>query len=159
MGTVTHVEILIQPYMWTCLPQTRYDIFMIHKMPIKIYYEDTDAGGVVYHANYLKFMERARTEILSDAGFPVHDYHARGMYFVVVHVDIKYRRSAKLGDTVEVVSSAHKIKHASMSINQRIEKDGELMAEAIVTIAMVDNSHKPIRLPSDLKEAMQDSIS
>lgn len=67
---------------------------MDHRIKVKIYYEDTDAGGVVYYANYLRYMERARTEFLAEHGINVAEHHHHGNFFVVTHVDIRYKRPA-----------------------------------------------------------------
>ena len=72
----------------------------MHRFKVKIYYEDTDAGGVVYYANYLHYMERARTEFLLEKGIDVSEYHNRGYLFAVVHVDISYKKPARHGEII-----------------------------------------------------------
>lgn len=120
-------------------------------LKIKVYYEDTDAGGVVYYANYLRFLERARTEFLAGAGINVSEYHGRGFIFTVTHVDIHYRRPAALGDIIEIMTGIEEMKNASLTFSQQVLKDGALVAEAKVTLACVDRSGKPRRLPEELK--------
>lgn len=114
---------------------------------VKIYYEDTDAGGVVYYANYLRYMERARTEFLSKKGISVAEYHGRGLFFVVAHVDIYYRAPARLGETIEIQTEVKELKRASITLGHRVLRDETLLAEAEVTLALVDRERKPRRLP------------
>lgn len=119
---------------------------------IKVYYEDTDAGGVVYYANYLRYLERGRTEFLADSGINVAEYHRGGLIFTVTQVDIRYRRPAALGDTVEIITEIADMKNASLTFSQKVMKDGALLAEAEVTLACVDQSGKPQRLPEEIKK-------
>ena len=120
-------------------------------MKIKVYYEDTDAGGVVYYANYLRYLERARTEFLSGQGINVAELHNLGYFFTVTHVDIKYKKSAKLGDIVEVTSEIIELRNASLTIKNRILRDDTLLVEAHVTIAYIDKNGRPHRLPDSFK--------
>lgn len=118
---------------------------------IKVYYEDTDAGGVVYYANYLRFLERARTEFLAGAGISVAGFHRKGFIFTVTHVDIRYRRPAALGDIIEIKTELKEVKNASLTFGQQVMKDSALIAEAEVTLACVGSEGKPRRLPEELK--------
>lgn len=120
---------------------------MAHIYTTKIYYEDTDAGGVVYYGRYLGLLERARTEFLEDNGVSVSAFHAAGSFFVVTHVDIHYRRPARLGDIVTITSEVIETKRASMTIKNRVLRDGTVLVEADVTIACVDRAGRPHRLP------------
>lgn len=120
---------------------------MDHRIPIKIYYEDTDAGGVVYYANYLRYMERARTEFLAEYGINVAEYHRHGTFFVVTHVDIRYKRPARLGETIEVTTLVHEVRNASMKIKNSILRNGDLLVEALLTFACIDEAGRPRRLP------------
>ena len=81
---------------------------MKHSMEIKVYYEDTDAGGVMYHASHIRFMERARTEFLSQFGTSVEALHNSGLYFVVTRINIRYRQPARLGDLLTVTAETEK---------------------------------------------------
>lgn len=127
---------------------------MAHTITLNIYYEDTDAGGVVYYANYLRYMERARTEFLRDRGIDVHGWHREGMFFVVSHVDISYRRPAVLGDTVEVTTEVSEIKNASLGIRNGVWRDGTLLVEALVTLVCVDADYRPRRFPAGFRERL-----
>jgi acyl-CoA thioester hydrolase len=120
---------------------------MAHSIKVKIYYEDTDAGGVVYYANYLRFMERARTEFLAEYGINIAELHNEGLFFVVVHIDITYKKPAHLGEILDVTTEVMEMKRASMTIRNCICKDDFVMVEAILTFACIDRDGKPRRLP------------
>jgi len=124
----------------------------MHRFKIKIYYEDTDAAGVVYYANYLRYFERARTEFLFENGIDVAAYHEKGYFFAVVHVDIKYKKPARLGDTIEVATKVTAIKNATISLKQHALKDETLLVEADVKLAFIDKDGRPRRLPAELKK-------
>lgn len=118
---------------------------------IRVYYEDTDAGGVVYYANYLRFMERARTEFLRDYGIDVAKYHEEGHFFVVVHLDINYRHPARLGDLIKVTTEIIEITNASITLRHEIFKEDILLVEAKVKIAYINKKGRPQRLPEELR--------
>jgi acyl-CoA thioester hydrolase len=124
---------------------------MTHRMKIKVYYEDTDAGGVVYYGRYLGYLERARTELLAEHGVIVSDYHREGIYFVVVRVEIDYRKPARLGEIVEVTTEVTETRNASMILKQQVLRQDALLVDALVTFACIDQKGKPIRLPANLK--------
>ena len=128
----------------------------MHTIRIKIYYEDTDAGGVVYYANYLRFMERGRTELLSDKGIDVAEYHDKGYFFPVVHVDINYRRPAKLGEIIEVVTQVVEITNTTITFKQEIFRDDAVLVEATVKLACINRDGKPQRIPSELASLFSD---
>lgn len=119
------------------------------RMKIKIYYEDTDAGGVVYYANYLRFMERARTEFLSESGIDVAEYHNKGYLFAVIHVDINYKKPARLGETIEVTADVIEITNATITLKQQVFKGDILLVEAAVKLACINKDGKPQRLPAE----------
>jgi acyl-CoA thioester hydrolase len=124
---------------------------MADPLRVKIYYEDTDAGGVVYYANYLKYMERARTEYLLERGINVAEFHNKGCMFAVVDVDIHYKRPAKLGQTIEVTTEVIAMTAVTISIKHHIMRDGALLVEADVRIACIDRNGKPTRIPEEMK--------
>jgi tol-pal system-associated acyl-CoA thioesterase len=124
---------------------------MPYSIKVKIYYEDTDAGGVVYYANYLRFMERSRTEFLAEKGINIAELHNQGLFFVVVHVDISYKRPARLGEIVDVTTEVTEIKSATMTMRNRICKDDFVMVDALITLACVDKDGRPRRLPDSFK--------
>ncbi|MGO1295779.1 MAG: tol-pal system-associated acyl-CoA thioesterase [Vibrio sp.] len=124
----------------------------IFEWPVRIYYEDTDAGGVVYHANYLRFFERARTEFLRDAGMNQQSFLEQGTGFVVRHMDIDFIRAARLDDQLIVKSWVINMKRASMDFCQElVNPDGNVLCKTIVKVAYIDNVNmKPIAMPSTL---------
>ncbi len=123
----------------------------MHRLRIKIYYEDTDAGGVVYYANYLCYLERARTEFLLDIGIDVAEYHKKGYFFVVVHVDIHYKRPARLGEIIEVTTEMIEVTNATINLKHQIFRDSTLLVEASVRVACIDKDGKPRRIPESFK--------
>lgn len=126
-------------------------------MPVRVFYEDTDAGGVVYYANYLRFLERARTEWLRQLGLPREQLRATvGWVFVVTHVDAHYRRPARLDDLLTVHAELRDASRASLLFAQRVERDGERLLDATVRVACVDQTHfKPQRLPPELLQRLR----
>lgn len=127
---------------------------MSHSMKIKVYYEDTDAGGVVYHANYLRFMERGRTEMLLEMGVDLARLHNESRVFIVTRVDIRYRSPARLGDTVEIKTELGWCKHASAMLRQQCLRGDTLLAEAEIIVAMLGPSGRPIRLPVEFTSGL-----
>ncbi len=124
----------------------------MHRLRIKIYYEDTDAGGVVYYANYLCYLERARTEFLLDKGIDVAEYHNKGCMFTVVHVDINYKKPAKLGETIDVTTEIVDMTNATVTFGHQIFRDNILLVEANVKLACIDKDGRPRRLPDNFKK-------
>ena len=124
--------------------------------PLRVYYEDTDAGGVVYHANYLRYMERARNEWLRELGYPVEQIaEQEKKLFVVRSVEMKFVRPAKLSDELRVSAEILQSRKASMRIRQEVRRNSagadELLVSAVVELAMVDKeSFRPVRLPDFL---------
>ncbi len=128
-----------------------------HIIDIRIYYEDTDAGGVVYHANYLNFAERARCELLRSIGLECSKLEADlGIIFVVKHIDIEYMRPAMLDDALQVLTTIEKMKNTSFLARHKIQKNGETICEMHVTLVCVDtNTIKPVSLPDILRSKFQ----
>lgn len=130
--------------------------------PVRVYYEDTDAGGVVYYANYLRFMERARTEYLRRLGFE-QDRLAdeSGLLFAVRAVTIDYRRPARFNDALEVATRVSAVGRASVRFEQSVRRPGPdgvtaLLCEATVQVACLDReSFRPRPLPPAIVEAMR----
>ena len=127
---------------------------MIFNWPIRVYYEDTDSGGVVYNANYLKFMERARTEWLRHFNIQQDDIRDRlGVIFAVAHVEIDYHLPAKFNDELVVTASVDKQRKASIHFQQTILRENELLAKAKVKVACLDKeAFKPIAMPQEILE-------
>ena len=125
--------------------------------PIRIYYEDTDAGGVVYHTNYIKFMERARTEWLRSLGFEqdeLRDNH--GVIFAVRSVQVDYFLPAKFNDELMVSSEVIKFGKASITIEQEVIRKDSLLCKGTIKVATLDNkSFRPKAMPDTLYEQLQ----
>ena len=128
----------------------------VFNWPIRIYYENTDSGGVVYHSQYLNFMERARTEWLRHLGFKhtvLKDELA--MLFVVRKVNIQYKKPAKFDDALIVHSRIQEFKQCMLIFNQQIFRDDEILVDAEIEVVSVDAlSFRPIRLPLAIKNAL-----
>jgi acyl-CoA thioester hydrolase len=125
--------------------------------PVRVYYEDTDAGGVVYHSNYLNFMERARTEWLRDLGFE-HNYLREQfkLVFVVHSVQITFKSPAKLNDLLTISSEIVKIGRGSFEFSQKITVNQQTLVEAQVKLACVDTlTFKPVGIPEQIREKME----
>src|ERR1043165_4133382 len=119
-----------------------------HRFALSVYFEDTDAYGIVYYANYLKFMERARSDFLRAVGVDqAAELQRSGSAYAVVEVDIKYRRPAKLGDDIQVVSNVEQVRASSVDIHQRVMRGPELLTDARVTAAFLDGDGRPRRHP------------
>ena len=126
-----------------------------HRFAIRVYYEDTDAGGIVYHSNYLKFAERARTEWLRALGIEHRRWREEtGLGFVVRRCEIDYRRPAWLDDMLVVTTRILEIAGASMLIEQVVRREDEHVARLELTLALTDREGRPARLPQDLRAAI-----
>jgi 4-hydroxybenzoyl-CoA thioesterase len=120
-------------------------------LPLRVYIEDTDAGGIVYYVNYLKFMERARTEFMRSLGFDKAVIFSNDLMFVVQGVQVTYLQPARLDDELEATAALLKLGGASMLIAQQVCRAGELLASADVKIACVDrDSLRPKRIPAEM---------
>jgi acyl-CoA thioester hydrolase len=131
-----------------------------HHFALTVYFEDTDTAGIVYYANYLKFMERARSDMLRAAGIDQRAAQeaASGVY-AVAHVDIRYLRPAKLGDDLLVLSTVQQVRAASVIIHQRVMRGAEGLADARVTAAFLDPADRPKRQPREWVEAFKQLVS
>jgi acyl-CoA thioester hydrolase len=128
---------------------------LMSKLSVRVYYEDTDAGGVVYYANYLKFAERARTEMLRELSINQSDLLEKDdIIFVVRHVEMDLKKPARLDDVLEVSTSIEKISGASLIMAQEITCNGNSLVNLKVVIASVSSQIKPARLPDWLKEKL-----
>jgi len=127
--------------------------------PVRVYYEDTDAGGIVYHANYLKFMERARTEWLRQLGYEQTDLASSyGILFVVKRIAIDYAAPAYFNDELLVVSSVQRLGRASIEFEQKIANSDKLFARSQVKLGCVDvNSVRPRSIPSEVYMGIRDA--
>ena len=120
--------------------------------PIRIYYEDTDAAGIVYHANYLKFMERARTEWLRQLGYEQNQLAASiGILFVVRKINIDYIGPARFNDELMVLSSVLRLGRASLEFAQNVVANPDILSRARVKLGCIDaNTLRPRAMPADI---------
>ncbi|WGE32746.1 tol-pal system-associated acyl-CoA thioesterase [Actinobacillus genomosp. 2] len=124
--------------------------------PIRVYYEDTDAGGVVYHANYICFFERARTEFLRHIGFSQQELLKQSFAFVVKTIEIDYKIPARLDDFLCVKTNIIELKKATIIFQQQLWRDDICLCSAIVTVASVDlTKMKPVAIPVDIRQRLQ----
>jgi len=119
-----------------------------HRFALRVYFEDTDLSGVVYHANYLRYMERARSDMLRLAGIDQRAvFESGGGAYAVSSLDIKYRIPARLDDALLVVTRLTKVRAAAVHIHQRVMRDAQTLAEAEVLAALVSATGRPLRQP------------
>lgn len=123
-------------------------------MEFRVYYEDTDAGGVVYHARYLGFFERGRTEFFRERGLSVQQLHEEGRVFPVVRMEIDFRYPARLDDLVRIETELVAVGNTSFTMLQRLLRvhDEKLLVEGRVTLVCVDTAMRPKRLPAQIRE-------
>ncbi len=121
-----------------------------HHFALTVYFEDTDAYGIVYYANYLKFMERARSDMLRACGIDQQAELARsGSAYAVVEAHLRYRRPARLGDDLRIISTIAEVRGSSVQIRQRIMRGDELLNDGLITAAFLDGSSRPRRHPKE----------
>lgn len=125
-------------------------------IPIRIYYEDTDAGGIVYYANYLRFMERCRTEWLRHIGFDVREVTERfGVIFAVHSAAIRYLKPARLSDLLAVSMSVENCGRASLAVKQEVRRTGQLLSHGDVKLVVLDTDRlRPKPIPTEVLEGI-----
>lgn len=126
-----------------------------HIFPVRVYYEDTDAGGVVYHSNYLRFAERARTELLRDHGID----HTRllsesGLMFAVRRCEAEYVKPARLDDALEIRTRCIQATGASFWLEQLVQRAGETLVEMKLRLVCLTQDGRPARLPDTLRSML-----
>jgi acyl-CoA thioester hydrolase len=128
---------------------------MPHEFSLRVYYEDTDAGGIVYYANYLKFVERARTEALIGLGLSQIDLRRdRGILFVVKSASIDYRAPARLEDQLLVVTHVMQIGASRIDMAQDVTRTGQLLAACRITLVCVGPEGRAHRMPDDVRATL-----
>jgi 4-hydroxybenzoyl-CoA thioesterase len=127
------------------------------KIPVRVYYQDTDAGGVVFHAQYLAFMERARSELLNALSLDLAQLaDVRRILFLVYELKARYHAPARLNDMLSVSAEVVKMGRASLVFRHTVERGTELLVEAEVTLALVDRDRmRPARMPEELEQAFK----
>ncbi|MEP3247231.1 MAG: tol-pal system-associated acyl-CoA thioesterase [Sneathiella sp.] len=132
--------------------EQRDDAPPVHCFPVQVYWEDTDAGGIVYYANYLKFIERARTDML--CGLGIHQQQMmmeEQLNFVVRDCHIDYLQPARMDDTLDVETSLSEIKGATMRLKQTVLKQGEILVKSDIRIACLQKNGRPARFSPQIK--------
>jgi tol-pal system-associated acyl-CoA thioesterase len=127
----------------------------------KIYYADTDTGGVVYYANYLIYFEEARTEFLENLGLSVKEYMEQGYLFVVVSAGLRYRLPAHYGDVLHIVTRVEEVKNTNFALYHEIcrKRDGKLVVTGSARLACVNKAGKPTGLPEEFHEKLSRCMS
>lgn len=131
-----------------------------HVLPVRVYYEDTDAAGIVYHATYLRFMERGRTEMLRQVGHDLAALRAaRSINWTVARLEIRYLRPARLDELLEVVTWVVALRGASLDLAQQVRRadgagTGELLSDALLVLACMAADGRPVRLPAEVRTAL-----
>ncbi len=126
-------------------------------MKVRIYYHDTDCGGVVYYANYLKYLEEARSEYFEDRGLIIKDLLREGIGFVVAHQEIDYKFPSVYGDTLEVKSRVTEATLTRVTFeNEILNQGGKLIATAKTVLVFVDRTLKPKRIPEEMLRKLTD---
>ncbi|HJX30618.1 MAG TPA: YbgC/FadM family acyl-CoA thioesterase [Thermodesulfobacteriota bacterium] len=125
-------------------------------LEVKIYYEDTDCGGVVYHANYLRYCERARTEYFAEQGISIRDYMKNGIVFVVVRAEIFYESPARYGDVLIINSELEKVRRVSLDFKHTIRRKDEdgVLVRATIRLACLNGDGKLTPLPKGFLEVL-----
>ena len=123
---------------------------------LKVFYEHTDSGGVVYYANYLKFFERARTEAIAQIGLSNKKLlEEHGIFIIVKSCNIEYKKPAKLEDQLEIKSSIISMSNTSFKMKQRAFRDQELITDCEIHLVIVDRTGKPSKIPNILKNKLE----
>lgn len=125
---------------------------MTYTLPIRIYYEDTDMAGIVYYANYLKFIERGRSEWVREIGMDQLKMKEEGIVFAVRRVEADYLGSAKLDDELIVETEVANVTAARLVMEQRVKRGEELLFHAMVTVVCMTEAGQPVRLPANIRQ-------
>lgn len=125
---------------------------MTHRLPVRVYYEDTDAAGIVYYANYLRFIERGRTEFVRARGIDQRALkEAEGIVFAVRHIEADYLASAKLDDELEVTTDVDMVGGARIVMKQEVRRAGQVLFSATVTLVAINEAGQAARLPANIR--------
>ena len=128
---------------------------MKHSVEYRVYYEDTDAGGIMYHARYINWCERARLDMMDAQGLSATSLTNQGILMVVRHIDAHYLKPAKLEETLRVETSIKELKNSSFIVNQSIFCQDSVLFSMTVTLVCVDPEGKPIRVPPVIREKFE----
>ncbi len=126
-----------------------------HFFPVTVYYEDTDMAGVVYYANYLRYIERARSEIVEQMGVDQNAMRAKDIVFVVTRVEADYLSSARMGDRLEVITTHRAASPVRWTFDQEVQRDGTPIFRAHVVAVSMTTGGKPVRLPAEIRATLK----
>ncbi len=129
---------------------------MSHIFPVRIFYEDTDMAGIVYYANYLKYIERARSDIAEQLGVDQRAMREQDVVFVITRVEADYLGSARFADRLEVRTTHHAKGAVRWMFDQEVVRDGDVIFRAKVTAVCMTTGGKPTRLPANLRSQLND---
>lgn len=128
---------------------------MSHQFPVTVYYEDTDMGGIVYHANFLRFIERARSDFVRRLGVDQNAMRDAGVVWVVTRIEADYIAPARFEDALTVETSVEKMTSARLTMAQVVRRDGKELFRAMVTAVCMDmKTGKPVRLPAEVRASL-----
>lgn len=127
-------------------------------LPLKVYYEDTDCMGVVYHANYLRFFERTRYDWFNQLKFDVPSWLAAGNKFLVKKIEIEYMAPARLGDHLVGLVKIHQLGRASITLMQEVLRDGAILCKGLVVLVCVDAEHRVSGISGALREELSEHV-
>lgn len=125
---------------------------MTHRFPVRVFYEDTDMGGIVYHANFLKFIERARSAWVRDLGLDQNAMRAAGVIFVVRRIEADFLAPARFDDALEVMTDTVSVSAARLVMAQVVRRGDDRLFEALVTVACLGAGGQPVRLPANIRQ-------
>ncbi|MFI4989183.1 MAG: tol-pal system-associated acyl-CoA thioesterase [Alphaproteobacteria bacterium] len=127
----------------------------VHVFPVRVYYEDTDAAGIVYHANYLRFAERARTEMMRAHGIESSRLSQdEGLNFAVARCTVDFLKPARLDDALDVATRVVEVGRASLTAEQRVERSGVALARIVLRLAVLDRTGRAVRLPPTIRNTL-----
>jgi len=124
-------------------------------MEKKVYYYDTDAGGVVYYANYFKYFEEARTELLREKGINISKLAKTGILFAVRKAEISYKAPARYADTLTVTTSISKIKNATLEFTQSVSRGDQILVEAKIQLVCINSKFSPQVMPEEVSHCLK----
>ncbi len=124
---------------------------MPHHFTTRVYYEDTDLAGIVYYANYLKFIERARTEWVRSLGIDQTALKSRGIVFAVARIEADYLAPARFDDMLDIATSVETTTAARLTLRQTVSRDGQRLFSALVTLVAIGATGTPVRLPATIR--------
>lgn len=128
---------------------------MSHQFPIRVYYEDTDMGGIVYHANYLRYIERARSDWVRQLGNDQNAMRDDGLVWVVRRIEAEYLSTARFEDELTVESTVRKVTPARLVMDQVVTRAGTPIFNAVVTAVCMNSKGQPVRLPAEIRALMR----